>query len=239
MRPVDRENNIYNSGKLNQIGSEESLLFQWLEDILKLSNHPPKGLDIGCGMGSITKKIQESGCVVKGYDFSDVAIQRAIESGVDAYLRDFDTGIPEADNSFDFIWCTDVIEHVFDPIFLFEEFNRVLRPSGKVFMTIPNNMAVGNRVMALFGISPQSTTYRNYRQCKHHTMFSIELMKYMITIANFKIEQFVGLRNYPFLRFMPRKNKKKSYKGSFYAGLFAHVFCLQLVKSSDILNKTV
>jgi len=45
--------------------------------------------------------------------------------------------IPVEDDSFDCVFCTEVIEHVPDPDAVWREFYRVLRPGGKVLLTAP------------------------------------------------------------------------------------------------------
>ena len=45
--------------------------------------------------------------------------------------------IPLPDRSLDAIVCTEVIEHVVDPMAVLREFARLLKPQGKLFMTAP------------------------------------------------------------------------------------------------------
>lgn len=45
--------------------------------------------------------------------------------------------IPEPDNSFDVILCSEVFEHVPDPVMVLKEFSRLLKPGGKLILTAP------------------------------------------------------------------------------------------------------
>ena len=47
------------------------------------------------------------------------------------------TAIPEADGSFDAILCTEVFEHLPDPLAALREFSRLLRPGGTLILTAP------------------------------------------------------------------------------------------------------
>src|ERR1044072_5627944 len=50
--------------------------------------------------------------------------------------------IPCADDTFDFILCTQVLEHVPDPLAAVKELRRVLKSSGQLFLTVPQGYGV-------------------------------------------------------------------------------------------------
>ena len=117
----------------------------------KYSQPNSKLLDIGCGTGDISREIEKKGHKVTGVDFSTAAIKIAKVSGLNCDVVDVDEGLPFKKNSFDLVWAGDLIEHVFDPIFVFEEINRVLVPNGHLFITVPNDLHIANRLKILFG----------------------------------------------------------------------------------------
>lgn len=47
------------------------------------------------------------------------------------------TAIPEPDDSFDVVLCSEVLEHVPDPTNALDEFGRLLKPGGKLILTAP------------------------------------------------------------------------------------------------------
>jgi SAM-dependent methyltransferase len=47
------------------------------------------------------------------------------------------TAVPEPDASFDAVLCTEVLEHVPEPLKAFQEFSRLLKPGGYLILTAP------------------------------------------------------------------------------------------------------
>jgi len=47
-----------------------------------------------------------------------------------------------ADNTFDFVVCTEVLEHTLQPFHAVEEMRRILKPGGKLFLTTPFNFRI-------------------------------------------------------------------------------------------------
>ncbi|AGB42131.1 methyltransferase family protein [Halobacteroides halobius DSM 5150] len=46
------------------------------------------------------------------------------------------------DNYFDYILCTEVLEHTLNPFSAIKEINRILKPGGLVFITVPFNFRI-------------------------------------------------------------------------------------------------
>ncbi len=46
--------------------------------------------------------------------------------------------IPVKDNSFDVVICTEVFEHIPEPLLAIKEINRILKPKGELLLTVPN-----------------------------------------------------------------------------------------------------
>ena len=47
------------------------------------------------------------------------------------------SSIPVNDRSFEYVLCTEVLEHVPDPIIALQEMVRILEPKGKIIITVP------------------------------------------------------------------------------------------------------
>jgi SAM-dependent methyltransferase len=108
-------------------------------------------LDLGCGDGAFTAELAASGAAAVGVEVADAAIARARKRhpGLDFRLAPIDGPLPLADNSFDLVWATEVIEHVPDTARWLSEVRRTLSPSGRLLLTTPSH---GRLRLAIQGI---------------------------------------------------------------------------------------
>ncbi len=221
MRPQDRENWRYSTGSGNPIDIEENVLFSLLP-----KHDKGKLLDVGCGVGTISLELKKRSFEVYGIDFSSVATQKAKRKGINAIECNVDKdGIPFEDNYFNVVWAGDVVEHVFDPIFLLKEMGRVVKPTGKILLTVPNDMNLIKRTyIFITGKSPQSGIYRALNQCKHHTMFSLELLEYMLNEASLSPYHIYSIVK------IPKLSKKRFSKSRMLGMLFGSVFIVEAHK---------
>lgn len=222
MRAEERENHRYSKGAQNPIDKPEELMFSLLP-----SGSQKKLLDIGCGIGTIALELQKRGFQVTGVDFSEVAIKKCRQQGLDAIVSDVDKdGLKFSDNSFDVVWAGDVIEHVFDPIFLFKEIARVLKDDGTLLMSVPNDFYLRRRwKIFISGKSIQSGVYRKLRQCKHHTFFSWELLEFMLNESKLAIDSYLSI-------YGSRRNKfPKVTTNKVIGKLFGRKFIISACKS--------
>jgi ubiquinone/menaquinone biosynthesis C-methylase UbiE len=115
---------------------------QWVEQTLKQIPAGGRLLDAGCGEQRYRPFC--SHLVYAGQDFAQYNGQgdgRALQTGTwDQSKVDIVcdiTSIPEPDQSFDAILCTEVLEHVPDPLAVIRELNRLLKPGGYMILTAP------------------------------------------------------------------------------------------------------
>ena len=96
-------------------------------------------LDLGCGDGVFTVVIAEAGADVIGVEVATGAITRARSAHpeLDFRLAPIDGPLPLADNAFEVVWASEVIEHIADTARWLSEVRRVLAPGGRLLLTTP------------------------------------------------------------------------------------------------------
>lgn len=103
-----------------------------------LAQIPLQGLvvvDIPAGKGDTSRFLHQAGAEVHAYDlFPEVF---AVD-GVSCREADLMEGVPEADGSVDMVICQEGIEHLPNQLSALREFNRILKPGGRLVITAPN-----------------------------------------------------------------------------------------------------
>ncbi len=92
-----------------------------------LSSAQGKVLDVGCGNKRL-KAFLSKGCDYVGIDFNPAA---------DIQMDITKERYPFEENTFDFAICNAVLEHVEDEHFVLKEIYRVLKPGGRLYVSIP------------------------------------------------------------------------------------------------------
>ena len=114
----------------------------WVRKALKMIPAGSRILDAGAGEQQFRKYCDGLGYVSQDFakydgtgDTSGLQTGTWNNEGLDI-ISDI-TAIPEPDGSFDAILCTEVFEHIPDPIAAVKEFARLLRPGGILLLTAP------------------------------------------------------------------------------------------------------
>jgi SAM-dependent methyltransferase len=127
--------------------------------------HPKNLLDVGCGNGTVTGKIR----AVLGLGVVDGVDIQADRLEVPDWLRlvkaDVDREkLPYPDDTFDAIYCGELLEHLYNPDNLLDEVYRVLTPEGVCLFTTPNLGSWYNRIVLLLGYQPCSLPTSFYHE---------------------------------------------------------------------------
>lgn len=164
------------------------------EYVLKEIGRGKRVLDLGCLGGQISKLIKDQNNDVYGVDINPKAASTAEARGIRVKVFDLNDGIPFEDGFFDIIHAGEIVEHIYDTKFLFEECNRVLKPNGTMLFTFPNLNSIRNRVRVLkggylthLGAYPDDHFGENIR------VFNLEKVRELCLHTGFRVVDVVGV----------------------------------------------
>jgi SAM-dependent methyltransferase len=109
-------------------------------------------LEVGCGDASFTTELARYSRRVTAIDLSagQIAENAGRFPGIAFCQHDVSEPLPFADGSFAVAWCSEVLEHLFDPAYALREMHRVLQPGGRLLATVPYHGRFKNVLIALF-----------------------------------------------------------------------------------------
>jgi ubiquinone/menaquinone biosynthesis C-methylase UbiE len=110
-----------------------------------------RALDIGCGTGEFAAQMARARARVTAADVAQAALRRARSRHPDLEftLVPIEGELPFADNAFDLVWASEVIEHIADTGRWLSEIRRVIAPGGRLLLTTPSH---GRLRVALAGL---------------------------------------------------------------------------------------
>lgn len=169
-----------------------------------------KILDVGCGECQFFDKLQnDRNYKFYGVDNSEKQLYKARKKGYHSTKSDLDKTLPFAEDCFDIVIATEIIEHLFDTDAFLQRIHRVLKPEGLLILTTPNIASIGARVRLLFGQRPNviEAWNRAGETSGHIRAFDYSDIKKLLTENNYSIIKLTGRE------FLIPFTKKSSFKG--------------------------
>lgn len=123
----------------------------WPSPVLPYLDDEGRVLDIGCGTGHTARLLAERGCSVVGVELDEAAAVMAAAWCEKVVVCDLDvTDLRDKldGDTFDTIVAADVLEHLRDPVAVLRTLAPLLRPGGRVLVSVPN-VAHGSVRLAL------------------------------------------------------------------------------------------
>jgi len=136
---VDKRKSIFRFNAYNR--------HQWMAKMAKTVPAGSDVLDAGAGTGPYRDYF--SHCNYKTQDLCKTPSTQGKYTEMD-YICDI-TDIPVAKESFDVVICSEVLEHVPEPIKAIEEFSRILRRGGRLFLTSPLGCGIHQEPYIYYG----------------------------------------------------------------------------------------
>jgi 2-polyprenyl-6-hydroxyphenyl methylase/3-demethylubiquinone-9 3-methyltransferase len=99
-----------------------------------------KLLDAGSGTGWFSERACKRGAEVTSLDVGEKLLAQVAKKCQSERVVGDILALPFDPASFDFVICSEVIEHTVDPALAVSELARVLRPGGVLIITVPNRV---------------------------------------------------------------------------------------------------
>jgi SAM-dependent methyltransferase len=96
-------------------------------------------LDLGCGAGRFLAALRDAGADPVGVEIAQAAVDRARGNVPGADVRLLEDDLPLGHGEVDLVWCSETLEHIPDVAHALFEVRRVLKPDGRLLVTVPWN----------------------------------------------------------------------------------------------------
>lgn len=126
----------------------------WQNERVEMMMAQMKGktaLEVGAGDGYCVEVLTQRGYDVTATEISKIRLDRMKKRGIDAHYADVNK-LPFPDNSFDTVFCGEVLEHIDSVAQGFKELERVCKPDGRIVISLPVEKGHRGIKMHLWGI---------------------------------------------------------------------------------------
>lgn len=149
-------------------------------------------LDIGCYVGDVVSEISALGFKGHGIDVFAGNVAQAKKKYPLSVFKVADLNadkLPFPDNYFEVIWAGDIIEHVYNTINMFSEFNRVLKKDGFLVCSTPYHGKL--KMIAIALVDLQRHFHPEHPHVRYYTDTSLRgtLRKYGFAVRK---EKYLG-----------------------------------------------
>jgi 2-polyprenyl-3-methyl-5-hydroxy-6-metoxy-1,4-benzoquinol methylase len=142
-------------------------------------------LDIGSKWGGLGACARSLGLNVDytGLDLSEANVRKAAELGLDVRMADASGRLPIDDGQYDCVMCLELLEHLPSAVGLLGEIRRVLKPDGRVVLSVPNPYSWVEVYRELFDRpDPEG----------HLNGFTTPIMENLLALAGLRLERRLG-----------------------------------------------
>jgi 2-polyprenyl-3-methyl-5-hydroxy-6-metoxy-1,4-benzoquinol methylase len=151
----------------------------WLQKLPRYV-HGGSALDIGCGNGHFLGLLKHLGWKVRGVEMNAQAAGLAREHfDIDVFEGMLEDA-PLDDESFDYINISHVLEHIYDPTAFLQRVRRLLKPTGTVYIEVPN--------FASFAQETSREFWYGWETPRHVSMFTPASLRLMVEKAGLRIK---------------------------------------------------
>src|SRR3990170_6958794 len=167
--------------------------YEYFEDLNlglnKYTPHNKKVLDVACGLGTLGEHYQKQGNKVIGIDNASEVKGIATKRLTKFYFQDI-TQFEKISKllkkeRFDIIVFADILEHIYDPIATVNFYKQFSKPSGLIYISVPNFVVWYTRLEILSG----NFTYTSAgtQEKTHIRIFTLNNLKLLANCTNLEI----------------------------------------------------
>ena len=163
-------------------------------------------VDFPAGNGITTEILMQNGAIAEPFDLFP---EYFLLTDIECKRADIMEKIPVTDKHADMLICQEGIEHFSDQLKAFKEFNRVLKPSGKLLITTPSYSSLAAKMSYLLfesetnktmppneindiWMSDKSITHEIYHG--HLYLIGLQKLRILAKLAGFKINEIRYIR---------------------------------------------
>ena len=159
-------------------------------------------LDVGCKKAHLLDLLEAKNinCSYTGIDISETVIDDLKDKKGIFLTHDLMEPLPFPQNSFDNIFCLEVLEHLENPTFALKQFYSVLKPDGTLMLSVPNVYSWLRFIGNLAGIKDREG---------HIHSFTFQDINTLLGFTGFKIDKKCG--TYGIIPFTPHGIKNNKY----------------------------
>jgi SAM-dependent methyltransferase len=174
----------------------------WIIDALSRER---KGflLDAPAGTGSLASRLKKMGFSVSCCDINPSLF---LAQDIEIKKGDLNQSLPYPSCSFDFITCLEGLEHLENPFNAIREFHRILKPGGKLFLSLPNYLNIERRLKFLItGLFSRVPSPKKLEKNRFDHLWMLHLIPLTFPVLRLFLEHF----NFEILQIAKDKEKKR------------------------------
>jgi 2-polyprenyl-3-methyl-5-hydroxy-6-metoxy-1,4-benzoquinol methylase len=218
---------ITSASKIYQNEGNEDVLNLIDEDGLMI-------LDIGCGAGSLAKKLVAKNKIVDGISISPAELNEAKQFLRNAYLYNLENGLPPEieKDTYDYVICSHILEHIAYPEKLLRDIKKVLKENGFLIVALPNVFHYKTRLQLLKGNFPREDAgiwdYTHVRWYSYRS--AIETLSEYFTVETATVTGELPFNSLA-KKILPKRVSQSIYKilTGFSKGLFGYQLLYRLI----------
>ncbi len=160
-------------------------------------------LDAPAGEGALALRLKQLGFSVSCCDINPSAFS---VQEIEIKEGDLNRSLPYLSESFDFITCIEGLEHLENPFNAIREFHRILKPGGKLFLSLPNYLNIERRLRFLItGLFSKIPSPKRIGQGRFDHLWMLHLIPLTFPVLKLVLEH----SGFKILQIAKDKEKKK------------------------------